>query len=356
DLWSHAITPISKKQYEQFEDRNSDTLMYMLNERDFEPVRVYETTLAYNDNYYKVKFITSMVEEDDLIQDLVVYLIVLYASLMIAIVILNNLMLKKIWKPFHSLMRQLRDFRIEKNHHIKTIDTNIEEFKLLNTSITTLIDQSRARYLEQQHFIENASHELQTPLAISINKLELFLENTKLPADDIKTMASVLDNLGRLTRLNKSLLLLSKIENRQFVDEETIDFNSLTANIIGDFEDLASHKHIVLHLEEHSNLNFQMNKDLAVVLMTNLVKNAIIHGQRNNTVTIKIHEKSISISNIAVHEPLTANHILSRFKKISNDRRSAGLRFAIANAISEKYGIGLEYRYSEEHLFKLTFF
>src|SRR5690606_21829323 len=121
DLWSHAITPISKKQYEQFEDRNSDTLMYMLNERDFEPVRVYETTLAYNDNYYKVKFITSMVEEDDLIQDLVVYLIVLYASLMIAIVILNNLMLKKIWKPFHSLMRQLRDFRIEKNHHIKTI-------------------------------------------------------------------------------------------------------------------------------------------------------------------------------------------------------------------------------------------
>lgn len=356
DLWSHAITPISKKQYEQFEDRNSDTLMYMLNERDFEPVRVYETKLAYNDNYYKVKFITSMVEEDDLIQDLVVYLIVLYASLMIAIVILNNLMLKKIWKPFHSLMRQLRDFRIEKNHHIKTINTNIEEFKLLNTSITTLIDQSRARYLEQQHFIENASHELQTPLAISINKLELFLENTKLPADDIKTMASVLDNLGRLTRMNKSLLLLSKIENRQFVDEETIDFNSLTANIIGDFEDLASHKHIVLHLEEHSNLNFQMNKDLAVVLMTNLVKNAIIHGQRNNTVTIKIHEKSISISNFGVAEALNANLIFSRFKKISNDKKSTGLGLAIAKAISEKYGIGLEYRYSEEHIFKLTFF
>lgn len=355
DLWNHDITPISKNNYERFEDRYSDTLMYMLNEKDFEPVRVYETRLAYNDQYYKVKFITSMVEEDDLIQDLVLYLIVLYVSLMITIVVLNNWMLKKIWKPFHSLMGQLRDFRIEKNHQIKTMDTTIEEFKLLNSSVTTLIDQSRARYLEQQHFIENASHELQTPLAISINKLELFLENTNLPEDDVKTMVSILDNLGRLTRLNKSLLLLSKIENRQFVDEEVIDFNRLTAEIIRDFEDLAAHKNIDLHLESVENLNFQMNQDLAIILLTNLIKNAIVHGQKNTTVTLQIHQKTISIRNFGVLEALDSSFIFSRFKKLSNDNKSTGLGLAIAKAISEKYGIQLDYSFTEQHVFSLHF-
>ncbi len=355
DLWNHDITPISKNHYERFEDRYSDTLMYMLNEKDFEPVRVYETRLAYNDQYYKVKFITSMVEEDDLIQDLVLYLIVLYASLMITIVVLNNWMLKKIWKPFHSLMGQLRDFRIEKNHQIKTMDTTIEEFKLLNSSVTTLIDQSRARYLEQQHFIENASHELQTPLAISINKLELFLENTNLPEADVKTMVSILDNLGRLTRLNKSLLLLSKIENRQFIDEEGIDFNRLTAEIIGDFEDLAAHKNIDLQLESVGNLNFQMNKDLAIILLTNLIKNAIVHGQKNTTVTIQIHQKTISIRNFGVLEALDRSVIFLRFKKLSNDNKSTGLGLAIVKAISEKYGIRLDYSFTEQHVFSLHF-
>ncbi|MBJ7882842.1 sensor histidine kinase [Gelidibacter salicanalis] len=355
ELWNHSITPISKTYHDQFTERYSDTLMYMLNEKDFEPVRTYETKMAYNDVYYKVKFITSMVEEDDLIQDLVTYLIVLYAILMITIVVLNNLMLKKIWKPFHSLMAQLPNFRIEKNHQIQTKDTSIVEFKLLNASITTLIEQSRARYLEQQHFIENASHELQTPLAISINKLELFLENTNLSESELNTMASILDNLGRLTRLNKSLLLLSKIENRQFTDEEMIDFNQLIITITEDFEDLASHKHIGLKVESIEQLHFQTNKDLAIVLLTNLIKNAIVHGQQNHTVTIGITHNSIVVRNYGLEAALDSNFVFSRFKKISTDKKSTGLGLAIAKAISEKYRIELSYSYTSQHIFSLHF-
>ncbi|TXE05662.1 HAMP domain-containing histidine kinase [Gelidibacter salicanalis] len=355
ELWSHSITPVSKTYHDKFTERYSDTLMFMLNEKDYEPVRVYETKIAYNDSYYKVKFITSMVEEDDLIQDLITYLIVLYILLMISIVILNNLMLKKIWKPFHSLVSQLPNFRIEKNHQITTKDTSIDEFKLLNASITTMVEQSRARYLEQQHFIENASHELQTPLAISINKLELFLENTTLSEDELKTMASILDNLGRLTRLNKSLLLLSKIENRQFTDEEDIDFNLLISSITQDFEDLASHKHIRLTIDAKEQLNFQMNKDLAIILLTNLIKNAIVHGQQHNTVHIVIARNLIKVQNYGAAEPLNAHYVFSRFKKLSSDKKSTGLGLAIAKAITEKYSIEWNYEFTTQHNFTLSF-
>lgn len=355
ELWNYAVTPLSKEEFDKFQNRNVDTLMYMHNEQDFEPVRVYETKLAYNNRFYKVKFITSMVEEDDLIQDLVVYLIVLYVSLMIALVILNNLMLKKIWRPFHSLIAQLRDFRIEKHHQIKTIDTSIEEFKLLNTSVTTLIDQSRARYLEQQHFIENAAHELQTPLAISINKLELFLENTNLPEDDVRTMASILDNLGRLTRLNKSLLLLSKIENRQFSDEEMIDFSRLASQIIEDFGDLAAHKNMELHLESGADLNFKMNKDLATVLLTNLIKNAIVHGQKNSIVTITVQQRTLLVLNFGKTAALDSDSIFLRFKKLNDDKKSTGLGLAIAKAIADKYGMRLTYSLQQQHIFSIEF-
>ncbi len=355
ELWNHEITPITKLQFDSFEERYADTLMFMLNEQDFEPVRILESKMMYNDNYYKVKFITSMVEEDDLIADLITYLIVLYALLMITIVILNNLMLKKIWKPFYSLIEQFRNFRIEKDEHIQTMDTSIEEFQLLNTSVKTLMAQSRARYLEQQHFIENAAHELQTPLAISINKLELFFENTKLSEDEVKTMTSIMDNLGRLTRLNKSLLLLSKIENRQFTDEEDIDFKPLLENVITDFDDLAAHKNLKLHLNATGSLKFRMNKDLAVILLTNLIKNAIIHGQQNNTVTIELKNKLIVISNFGLAGGLDPTSLFSRFKKISTDKKSTGIGLAIAKAISDKYEIDLIYSYTTKHNFSLLF-
>ena len=355
ELWNHTITPISKNQYDKIKERYTDSLMYMLNEKDFEPVRIFESKMDYKDNYYKVKFITSMVEEDDLIEDLVTYLVILYLVLMVMVVILNNLMLKKIWQPFHSLIAQLQNFRIEKDQQIRTMDTSIEEFQRLNMSVHTLINQSRARYLEQQHFIENASHELQTPLAISINKLELFIENTTLSEEEVKTMASVMDNLGRLTRLNKSLILLSKIENRQFVNEEMIDLNSLTASVIENFEDMASHKNIELDFNPISHLKFQMNKDLAVILLTNLIKNSIVHGLKNNSVNIRIKDNTITIQNYGLKESLDATTLFSRFKKISTDKKSTGLGLAIAKAISEKHGIDLQYSYNKQHQFQVSF-
>ncbi|HET8829648.1 MAG TPA: histidine kinase dimerization/phospho-acceptor domain-containing protein, partial [Pelobium sp.] len=211
---NHVITKIDQHEYSNFKESYRDTLMFMQNENDYEPVRVYESIFKDNGAYYKIKVITSMVEEDDLIENLATYLVILYFLMLISIVLLNNIILRKIWKPFHSLISQLKSFRIEKETTLKIKESDIEEFQLLNQTMEQLTEKSRKSYLNQKHFIENASHELQTPLAISINKLELFSEKNNLNEEQLKDIGFVLDNLGRLTRLNKSLLLLSKIENQ----------------------------------------------------------------------------------------------------------------------------------------------
>ncbi|RXG15040.1 signal transduction histidine kinase [Leeuwenhoekiella aestuarii] len=351
----YSFTPIQQQQYENHQERYQDTLMYMINEEDFEPVRIYESTLKAEGRYYKLKIITSMVEEDDLIEDLVSYLIGLYFILVLSILVLNNLLLKRIWKPFYDLIAQLKSFNIEQKPQITLTPTAVEEFNLLNTTVSELINSAHKSYNEQKQFIENASHELQTPLAISINKLELFLEKNSLTDDQLMHMASVLDNLGRLTRLNKSLLLLSKIENKQFQEAEPIDFNVLAQECITDFKEIAIHKGIDLKLHATDGIQFKMNKDLARILLTNLIKNALVHGKPQNPVTLSIANKQLKVRNTGTASPLDAELIFARFKKIGATEKSTGLGLPIARAIAEKYNLTLRYTFDGEHTFTVQF-
>jgi len=354
DKHVYSFKPISKHTYKNFKSNYRDTLMYMYNEDDYEPVRIFESTLKQNESYYKLKIITSMVEEDDLIQDLVQYLIGLYILLVISILLLNNILLIKIWKPFYHSIAQLKNFKIEKGDTITTQPTSIDEFKLLNETITKLIRKSSDSFIEQKQFIENASHELQTPLAISINKLELFLENNIMSKQQTKELASILDNMDRLTRLNRSLLLLSKIENEQFYTEEQVNFSELTITLIEDFKDLALHKNTTLNFTENSAFHVNINRDLAQILLTNLIKNAIVHSKPNSEISMKVFSNSWVISNYSIEKTLDENLLFTRFKKTVSNKKSTGLGLPIAKAIAKKYGLQLSYYFDGLHNFKIS--
>ncbi|CAM4327043.1 HAMP domain-containing sensor histidine kinase [Zobellia roscoffensis] len=354
-IGNFTITKTSLKHHHKLKDIYRDTLMYMQNEDDYEPVRILESVFEHKNSYYKIKLITSMVEEDDQIENLITYLIWLYIVLVTSVIILNNLVLKKVWSPFYSLVARLKEFRIEKDEPIQAVPTNIDEFELLNHSVEMLTKKSRETYVAQKEFIENAAHELQTPLAISINKLELLLERNQINDAQSQVVGAVLENLGRLTRLNKSLLLLSKIDNKQYIGLDTVNFQVLATEISDNFEDFAKHQNIELELTSSAHLEFAINTDLARVLLTNLIKNAIIHGERNNKVTIEIADRTIHISNMGSKVSLDASSIFDRFKKSGSDQKSTGLGLSISKAIADKYGIRLVYSFSDRHVFSLYF-
>lgn len=350
----YTIKEIDEQQAVRFKDSYRDTLMYMQNEEDYEPVRLLETVFEQEGSFYKMKLITSMVEEDDLIQNLLVSLIFLYTGLIISILVLNNLILKKVWSPFYRLLGQLKNFSIEKEENVNFENTKIEEFSLLNENIEKLLQKSKASYKNQKQFIENAAHELQTPLAISRNQLELLIEKNQLNEEQIASIAGVLENLERLSRFNKSLLLLSKIENKQYLDEKIISINDLIEQLTDDFEDLAAHRGITIKIEKNEPLEFKMNKDLLNILFGNLIKNAILHGEKNALVKIEIRNREVSISNLG-DGALEKGKIFERFHKNSNAKGSTGLGLAIALAISRKYNLQLSYHFQKMHVFKVRF-
>ncbi|WP_116771532.1 ATP-binding protein [Maribacter litoralis] len=339
----------------KFKDSYRDTLMYMQNEDEYEPIRLLEGAFEQDGKSYRIKLITSMVEEDDQIENLFTYLVGLYLALVLSIVVLNNLVLKKVWKPFYSLIDKLKGFRIEKDEPIKQEPTAIDEFNLLNQSVERLTEKSRDSYIAQKQFIENAAHELQTPLAIAINKLELLLEKNELTGHQTEEVGGVLDNLTLLTRLNKSLLLLSKIDNRQYLEEEQVDFNGLIDNVAADFLDFATHKNMQISVVSNAKARYTMNTDLAIIMITNLIKNAILHGEEGKEIAIEIEENKVIIKNYGQDKPLEIDQLFTRFKKVSADSRSTGLGLAISKAIADKYNLQLKYSFAQQHIFTVIF-
>ncbi|MEX2594653.1 MAG: HAMP domain-containing sensor histidine kinase [Anditalea sp.] len=354
DEGNYMFRKILLQQAMNYRDVYKDTLMYMQNEEDFEPVRMLITAFEQNDQYYEMRVITSMVEEDDLIEDLLFSLLLLFSGLTSSILILNNLLLKKIWQPFYHLLERLKKFRLDDPQPIVPTTSNIEEFRLLDQSVKKLLETNIQAYNDQKQFIENASHELQTPLAISLNKLELLAEYPQ-KEEQLQLIGSVMDNLERLIRLNKSLLLLSKISNQQFSEEVVVDFNTLLQKAADDFSDQAGFKNITVSLVEKDTLKRKMNPDLARILVVNMLKNAIVHNHPQGFVNVIINDSSIIMENSGKTGPLDHLKIFERFYKNEALGNSTGLGLAIVKTITDIYQVTLTYDYKEKHIFTLIF-
>jgi signal transduction histidine kinase len=355
DESSYAIREIAAWQAIDFRDKYADTMMYMQNEQDFEPVRLLRTVFQQNGKYYQMEVATSMVEEDDLVATLLRALIWLYLGLVTSILLLNNFLLKRIWRPFYYLVKGLKNFSLEKANTIDVKKTNISEFALLNETIQRLLRKNIDSYNSQKQFIENASHELQTPLAITINKLEALAETNPLSSQQLKLLGSAMDNLERLTRLNKALLLISKIENRQFEPAAAVSLNAFIKNISLDFGDQVNYKQLEYNIEEHDQLVVKINEDLAIILITNLIKNAIVHSPEKGSVKIIITRTSLSIENDGQGIPLDHQNLFSRFHSIKSTEHSTGLGLSIIKSITDLYNFHLSYYYRNRHLFIIDF-
>lgn len=354
---NYAIREIAPSQALPQRDVYYDTTFYMENEKDFEPVRILRTVfLGINGKYYELKVASSMVEEDDLISDLLFALVWLYFILLASVLLINNVLLRKIWKPFNDTLAKVRNFHLGKDENFSVTPTRVEEFNELNETVTTLLQRTVHAYHSQKQFIENAAHELQTPLAITVNKLELFTEKNSLSESQMMELSSVIESLERLTRLNKSLLLLSRIENRQFPQNEPINFNELVTRVATSFSDLSEFKQITLNVEEHGTCVFAMNGELASILISNLIKNALVHNHAGGSILVSIDQNQLSVRNTGEGTPLNTQELFNRFYKQSSSSASTGLGLAIVRSITDYYNIEAQYEFRDSvHVFTVRF-
>lgn len=352
---NYAIREISFEQAFLVHDTYQDTLMYMPFEDDLEPVRMLTTAFESDGKFYLLKIVSSMVEEDDLIRALLWATVLLYACLLLSIILINNLVLRKVWQPFYKILKYLRTFDLHENKGFPDIKTDIREFSDLKETTAKLLEHTTEIFHQQKQFTENAAHELQTPIAIAISKLELVLDNEHIPEDELKNIADVLRMLERLTKLNRSLLLLTKIENNQFINREMLSVNELVRQSVEEYSEQAAFRSVGISFTENDKPEIMMDKTLAQVFINNLIRNAIFHNVPGGEVHIFISAGSLKICNTGKTGALDSGRIFNRFYKNSVESTSTGLGLAIVKAIAHIYKFGIEYKYDTMHCFEIFF-
>lgn len=355
-LHSYAIRTLTDEEAENYDERFYDSTIYVETEDEDKPVRVMKSCFrASDDKFYELELRISTLERDDMVEAIFRYLLILYVALLICVMIGMRLVLKKVFVPLHRLLAWLDKVIPGKSIPILDNQTHITEFKKLNEAAVAMSRRSEQAYEEQKQFIENASHELQTPLAISRGKLELLAESEGLTEQQLTDIDELYRTLGRAVKLNKSLLLLSRINNRQCLDVSSINLNKVVKEIVSDLMEVYEHKGIELSIEEYVVCVVQMNDSLAHILLTNLLKNAIVHNYKGGRLKVVLEKDTLKVINSG-DKPLDKNKIFHRFYRLDSDsKESTGLGLAIVKSITDMYGFHIAYNYDGAHSFVLNF-
>lgn len=355
-MTKYYIREVPESEADLDKDEFFDSTTYIEIEMEDEPVRVLRTWFMTADRkYYELTIETSTLEKEDMAEAIFLSIIILYVSLLCCILLVSHFVFKSSFRPLYTLVKWLKEYRPGKQQTPLVNQTKVEEFKILNQAIQTATNRSTEMYNQQKQFVENASHELQTPLAICMNKLELLSENPDCTEEQLSEIAGINHTLRDIIKMNKSLLLLSRIDNKQFPDTSEIDFNKLINKYLPDFEDMYEYKNIHVTYSETDTLIYTMNESLASTLLSNLLKNAFIHNIENGSIAISITDRTLTISNSSESTGLNEATLFNRFEKQTHKKDSTGLGLAIVKSITSIYGIDIKYEYNGLHQFILTF-
>lgn len=353
---SYRITEVSSEYASQHESiRYYDEMVYIETRGETEPARILKTIFSDSqNNFYELTVSIPTIEKSDLKDAILYWIIFLYVCLLIVIICLNWFILQRNFKPLYKLLKWLNEFRVEKELIIPNIRTKTIEFQELNKAVIDSAKRNVDIYEQQKTFIGNASHELQTPLAICLNRLEMLVEDTKLTENQLDSILKTKQSLSHAVKINKMLLLLTKIENNQFIEAEDISVNGLINNLIGTYSEVFANRNISVSIEEQAQVTINMNETLASVLFGNLLKNAFVHNHDNGSINISITKNAIFISNTGIEIALNENLIFDRFYKTSIKDGSTGLGLALTKSICNQYRININYHFSEKnHIFSL---
>jgi signal transduction histidine kinase len=326
-----------------------------LTDPEMERFRILSSGVNINGQSYILTVETSIERADETFWTIAIITFFFFALMGLGFVFLNRVIAGRIWQPFRNTLDKMRVFDLAKNKTIDFEPTDIEEFSELNQAVHKLLEHNISAYNQQKVFIENASHELQTPLAVLKSKLDLLIQDTAISGESAKVLDDMNVPLSRMARINKNLVLLAKIENSQFEDTEPLQLSEILDESLNMLSDYIEDKAINVDVRREGGPVIRSNRTLIEILLNNLLINAIRHIQPGGAISIIITDRNLVIRNTG-SKPLNPDMLFKRFSISSKESASSGLGLAITKEICIRYGWELNYDFAElQHVFTITF-
>ncbi|MCC6288704.1 MAG: HAMP domain-containing histidine kinase [Chitinophagaceae bacterium] len=309
--------------------------------------RILESNVLIRGLPYKIVVQNSLVNSEDLIRSIVLIIALLLVLIIAGLLLINRRLSKKLWRPFNNTLTQLQQFRVDNPEPVRLQKTDIDEFTDLNNAIGMLSENNRRLYVLQKEFTENASHEMQTPLAVLQSKLELLMQTNPITGEQAALIGELSDAAQRMSRLNKTLLLLTRLDNNQFTEREKISIKEIVEKIIHQYSDAIKARHLQVTVTLIETAYCVMNRTLAEILVSNLLGNAIRHNIPSGKLSVTLEQQVLTVKNSGRAESLDQKKIFTRFQKNSTDNNSIGLGLEIAQKICSLNNFTLRYYFQD---------
>ena len=332
-----------------------DEIVFIKDKGEDEPARV--LAYIYKDDsgqHYELVVYTPTIERSDLLKAIAGWIVFLYLVLLLAIIIINVWVVKREMRPLYKLLNWLDRYRPGRETSPLDNPTNIYEFKRLNQSLQSSVERSENLFEQQKLFIGNASHEMQTPLAICQNRIEMMMDDDSVTESQMGELLKISGTLKSLSKLNRTLLLLCKIDNGQFADTRLVSLNEMFGRYLGDYKEVYGYKEISVSVSERGTFRIDISETLAYVMVTNLLKNAFVHTDTGGEISVKITENTFEVSNSGTTSLDTA-HVFERFYQSKRKEGSTGLGLALVESICKLSKLNISYDFSQGmHHFRVT--
>ena len=356
-LWNDVQPSTNIRKLEK-NDNLKDSIFIVEKPHDFlhfeeiDRFRCLSKVIYLNKKPYRFNIETNIEETQETIFFISITTVFLFVLIVGGLLFLNRRLSKSVWKPFRETLDQLKTFSLNNQTKIEFSKTDVSEFDELNQSLTKLIEHNVSVYKTQKEFTENASHELQTPLAILKNKLDILLQNQDLTEKQYQIAEEMNRALSRSSRINKNLLLLAKIENNQFENSE-IHLDELLNQSMEILQEHFEQKNISVKTEISDNVKVNGNIGLTEVLINNLILNAIRHTSINGSILIRLSQSEFEVSNSGT-DKLNGDLLFKRFSRFSKDNNGSGLGLAIVQEICKSQNWTIDYRFeNNNHIFSV---
>ena len=343
---SYTITPVDDAEVAEYRGpRYYDREVYIPEKGETEPARVLSRLFVDNEGrHLRLEVATPTFEKEDLRETILYWTIFLFGALLLVIVIISIFAVRRALRPLYALLRWLDGYTPGERSATVPSGSSIVEFKALSEAAQSAVNRSEAMLAQQKQFLGNASHELQTPLAVIGNRVDYLVDHTSPTEEQLAELLRIKQSLRHSVRLNRTLLTLARIESGEVGQSDHIDVVPMIGELIESLDDVYSARELSVEVTGSEHLWVDINESMLRMVVVNMLKNAYVHAPEHSTIDIRIEGRSLTVSNRGA-ESLDADSVFDRFYTKSAREGSTGLGLAIVKSVCDHYGYEVNYNF-----------
>lgn len=352
----HSLLVSPVREEAEIERVFGDTLMHDVEDNQFRTYRYLQYKSTKGERFYLVRIYKSTTPTDKLVEQVTLMITLMVILFLTGVFILNRFIFASLWRDFFEAIEKLKRFETTKEPVILG-EQDIQEFDELKQVLEVMTRRLANDYRELKEYTDHTTHELQTPLAVIKSKTELLIQSENMGAEEMKCLQAINTSVHQLSRLNATLTLITRIENRQFTEKEEISLTDLLERhleLLQEHIDLRSIK-VEKHYRDGGKVIF-MDQGLADLLIANLLKNAIVHNIEGGTIVLETDPERVIIRNDGVPLGFSQEELFTRFVRDTRRTGNLGLGLSLVKKVCENYEFKIEYTFeNQQHTFSVIF-